>query len=439
MITKVPIQKKETKGEHPLPSKKNHLQINKYVVIAFTVIFFCTFSVGYLFGKNSYSSIVSFSLPAFINVTGDNASSSAFISPEKKADLTLFWDVWKRLELNYVDKSKLDTQKMVFGAIQGMTKALGDPYTVFLPPQENKEAREDLSGSFEGIGAQLGMKNERIVVIAPLQGMPAEKAGIKAGDYILAVDGVETYGWSVPETVEKIRGPKNSKVKLTILHDGGKESEEVNIVRDRIEVPTVKIDFKNDIAILSLYQFGELTNEQWTSAVSEIRKTCYKEGKFICKGVILDVRNNPGGLLDGAVYIASEFIPDGVIVTQQFGNGKRNEYKVNRKGQLLDVPTVVLVNKGSASASEIVAGALKVRDGAKLIGEKTFGKGSIQDREELPGGAGLHITTAKWLLPDDSWINGTGITPDIEVFDDEKTTEVDEQLEKAIQLFSEEK
>ncbi|KKS23554.1 MAG: Carboxy-terminal-processing protease, partial [Microgenomates group bacterium GW2011_GWC1_41_8] len=193
-------------------------------------------------------------------------------------------------------------------------------------------------------------------------------------------------------------------------------------------------NFKDGVAIIRLHQFGEQTNHQWDVAVNEIIKTC-NAGTVACEGVILDVRNNPGGFLDGSVYVASEFLKDGLVVTQEHSSGQSLEYTVNRKGRLLTQPLAVLINRGSASASEIVAGALKVRGRATIVGETSFGKGSVQERIELPHDAGLHVTTAKWILPDGSWINEVGVSPDIEVVDDPTTADVDEQLDKAIEVL----
>lgn len=356
-------------------------------------------------------------------------------------DFSLFWDVWKRLERDYIDKEKLDAQKMVWGAVKGMTQALGDPYTVFLPPEENDTSKEGLSGEFEGIGAQLGMKDKKVVVVAPLKGMPAEAAGIKAGDWILKVDDEDTIGWSVPEAVEKIRGQKGTMVVLTVLHsdqqkalENGEDGsvnikpEEIEITRDMILVPSVETDYQGNVAILTLTRFGDTTNEEWEKAVSEI--VARDSDKLI-----LDLRNNPGGYLQGSVYISSEFLDGGNVVFQENSDKTREEFPVVRTGKLLKIPMVVLINEGSASASEIVSGALKVRGRAKLVGEKSFGKGTIQEAQDLPGGAGLHITTAKWLLPNGDWINGTGIEPDVEVADD-LNTQKDEQLEKAIETIN---
>lgn len=382
------------------------------LIVAFSIV---SGGVGYNAGKKSAPS---YAMP------GQETKITA-----KDVDMTLFWDVWRRLEEGYVDKSKVDKQKMMYGAISGMTASLGDPYTVFLPPTANQQAKDNLNGVFEGIGAQLGSKEERIVVVAPLKGMPAEKAGIKAGDIIVKVNGEDTLSWSVPQTVDKIRGPKGSSVKLTVLHDRAEEPVDIDVIRDTIQVPSVESEFKGNVAVLRLYQFGDNTTSEWEKEVTKVISHC---ATTTCRGLVFDLRNNPGGYLQGSVFIASEFLEDGLVVTQEHASGSKEEYKVQRKGRLLDIPLVVLINKGSASASEIVAGALKVRGRAKLVGEQSFGKGSVQEAQDLPGGAGLHVTTAKWLLPDGSWINGVGVAPDIKVSDNTDTPDVDEQLQKAI-------
>jgi carboxyl-terminal processing protease len=382
-------------------------------------------SIGYNMGRQQRS---------FTLDTGNGPLSLIQSSPgNPEVDMSLFWEVWHRLESGYVDKAKIDRQKMVYGAISGMTSSIGDPYTVFLPPEANQDAKDNLNGVFEGIGAQLGIVDKQIVVVAPLKGMPAEKAGILSGDIIYKVNGEETISWSVPQAVEKIRGPKGSQVKLDVIHEGAKEPISIEVTRDTIQVPSVESEFKDNVAILKLYQFGDNTNREWEQEVAKIVDRCGASGNSSCKGLVFDLRNNPGGYLQGSVFVASEFLKDGLVVTQEHASGSKEEYTVKRVGVLRSIPMVVLINKGSASASEIVAGALKVRGRAKLVGEKSFGKGSVQEAQDLPGGAGLHVTTAKWLLPDGTWINGAGVMPDVEVADNNETPDIDEQLEKAIE------
>lgn len=362
--------------------------------------------------------------------------------PIASVDFSQFWDVWDRLSKNYIDKKALDPQKMVWGAISGMVASVGDPYTVFLTPTQQKETKEELGGQFEGIGAQLGIKDKKIVVIAPLKDTPAEKAGIKAGDWIAKVDDKETINWTLPETVSKIRGQRGTKVALTVVHNGEDKPVNLSITRETILVKSVEwsrearsssAGDKKEVAYLKLLRFGDQTNSEWDKAVGEI-VFAYRKGEV--RGLVLDLRNNPGGYLSGAVYIGAEFLPQGTLIVQQEqASGSTETYSVNRQGSLLTIPMVVLINKGSASASEIVAGALRDHNRAKSIGETSFGKGSIQEALDLSGGAGLHITTAKWLLPKGEWINGTGLKPDFEIKMDEKDQTLDPQLDKAIEVL----
>ncbi len=361
-----------------------------------------------------------------------------------KADLTLFWTVWNEISQKYVDKSKVDSEKMVYGAISGMVAAVGDPYTVFLPPTENKESKEQLNGNFQGIGAQLGIKDKRIVVIAPLNDSPAEKAGIMPGDWILKVNGKETMKWTLPEAVSKIRGPKGSTVALNILHEGDNEPKDYKIMRDDIILNSVEWEVVSSTSSaapkkaihLKLMRFGDQTQPQWDKAISQINGYLATNSANTA-GVILDVRNNPGGYLTGAVFTASEFLPNNsVVVKQSSYDGNVQTYSVDRVGNMLSVPLVVLINKGSASASEILAGALQTAKRAKLVGEQSFGKGSVQQAEDLPNGAGLHVTTAKWLLSDGNWIQGKGLTPDLEALGASQEATQDGQLDAAIKLLN---
>jgi len=365
-------------------------------------------------------------------------------------DFSLFWDVWNRVHRYYIDTQDIDNQKMVWGAISGMVNAVGDPYTTYLPPKENKEFKDDLGGSFEGIGAQLGLKDNRIIIVAPLKGNPAERAGLKAGDFILKVNEEDTLGWTVQEAVTKIRGPKGTTVVLNILHEGASKTDNVSVVRDKINVPAVESWIKpvsditevkkymnpdmaksrSEIAYVLLTRFGDNLETEWSKAINEI----VNDRKNIT-GMVFDLRNNPGGYLDGSVYIGSEFIKEGVVVSQKNSDGSKQDYKVSRRGRLLDIPLVVIINKGSASASEIVAGALKDAKRAVIVGETSFGKGSVQSPQELKDGSSLHVTTGKWLTPKGDSITKTGITPDYIIELDSEEASSDAQLAKAIELL----
>ncbi|OGY07774.1 MAG: hypothetical protein A2782_01370 [Candidatus Blackburnbacteria bacterium RIFCSPHIGHO2_01_FULL_43_15b] len=348
-------------------------------------------------------------------------------------EFSLFWQVWDKLEADYYDKSKLNQKEMVLGAIKGMVAAVGDPYTVFLPPSEQKRTQDDLDGHFEGVGIEIGYKGTQLAVIAPIEGSPAEKAGVQSGDYIVGIKDdkgktTSTYGMSIIDAVSSIRGPSGSKVTLLLTRAGVEKAIEADITRAKIDVPSVVLKFVGDnkeIANLQLKRFGGNTSGEWNKAISQI---VAKNPK----GIVLDVRNNPGGYLTEAVSVTSDFVSSGVAVIQQDGSGAKKESMVAGRARIPNAPVVVLINGGSASASEIVAGALKDHNRAKLVGEKSFGKGTIQEARPVAGNAGLHITIAKWLTPNGTWIHEKGIDPDIEVkFEAGK----DVQLDKAMELL----
>lgn len=367
--------------------------------------------------------------PNFTNNLKQSASDS-------QIDFDLFWQTWSELENRFVDKKKLDNGEMYYGAIKGMVSSLEDPYTFFLTPEENQQSKDDLGGKFEGIGAELGMEAEQIIIVAPLKNSPAQAAGLRAGDIILEVDGAKTINWTLQKAVSKIRGKRGTEVVLGIYRPETEEELDIKIIRDTIKVDSVELEYEDEVAILRLNRFGDNTNDQWDKAVSEISGK-YQDGEI--KAMVLDLRDNPGGYLAGSIYIAGEFLPRGSeVVTQQSTDGNDEVYKVDRDGKLLEIPLATLINKGSASASEIVSGALQHYKRTKIIGEQSFGKGSVQEAIDLEDGAGLHVTVAKWILPNGKWINSTGIKPDITVKNEipqgsTLTRELDAQLDRAIQ------
>lgn len=361
------------------------------------------------------------------------------LTPKNKlsedVDFNLFWKVWDLLHKEYVDKGKINEKEMFYGAIYGMTAALKDPYTVFMDPKNTKEFADDLAGTFEGIGAEIGIRKDVLVIIAPLANMPAEKAGLKAGDKIYAINGVSTAGIMVDEAVNKIRGHKDTEVTLTISRDGLSKAKDVKIKRGVIIVKSVITEMRSDkIFVIKVSNFNNDTSNLFNQAVSEVVK-------LNPKGIILDLRNNPGGYLDTAVEVASEWVEDGVIVTEKFTEEKKNEYLARGRARLKDFSTVILVNQGSASASEIVAGALKDKNKATIIGKKTFGKGSVQTMEDLPDGSSVKITVAKWLTPNGDCINEQGIAPNVEVelTEEDYNNLKDPQLDKALEILKKEK
>ncbi|MBI3443232.1 S41 family peptidase [Candidatus Woesebacteria bacterium] len=395
-------------------------------IIFLIILIFGAVSGGYILGAKGFEA----DLGRFPVV-----SISRQLPPEKHLDFTLFWKVWDTLEASYFDKTKIIPAKLIYGAIKGMVAAVGDPYTVFLPPDENKVVSEDLEGNFEGVGIQIGFKGTQLTIIAPLPETPAEKSGIKAGDYLIGIKDekknidIGTVGLSLPEAVRLIRGPAGSRVTLTLLRKGEEKPIVIELTRAAISVPSVKLSYRENesIAVVELVKFSADTQGEWDKIVSEMLNSQVT-------ALVLDLRNNPGGFLQGAVDIASEFIKSGVIVIEENAKGEKTELKVSKAGRLVNIPLVVLVNEGSASASEILAGALKDNKRAKIVGETTFGKGSIQEPQELNGGSSLHITTSRWLTPTGYWVDEKGLEPDVKIGDNE-VTEEDEQLKEAIRLL----
>jgi len=349
-------------------------------------------------------------------------------------DFALFWKVWDLLKENYVDAQNLDAKKLFYGAIKGMLASTGDPYTTFFNPEENKMFNEEISGNFEGIGIEIGMKSDILTVIAPLEGTPAEKAGLRAGDKILKINDQITSEMTIDEAVKQMRGPKGTEVKLVIFHNNGKESQEIIIQRDTISVKSVKLEFKeNDISYIKISRFGEDTGRDFKLA---LQKVLAKKNQKI----ILDLRNNPGGYLEIAIDLASRMLPKGKVVVIEESQDKKQKNMNARGGDVAsDIPTVVLINEGSASASEILAGALRDnRENVQLVGERSFGKGSVQEKIDLSGGeTAVKITVAKWLTPKGEQINEKGINPDIEVKLSQEDYEknLDPQLDKAIEII----
>ncbi len=354
------------------------------------------------------------------------------VCPPTDVDFSLFWEAWNKLEEKYVDKNQLDTQEMIYGAVTGMVNSLEDPYTIFLKPDDTKRFIEDVKGTFEGVGMEIDFRNDQLQVIAPLEGTPAKKAGLKSGDRIMQVDGEPTMNMNILEAVNKIRGPKGSEVILTIYREEWEETKDIKIVRGVIEIPSLKLEFKDDnIAHLHLYHFSEKAAYDFAIASVDILNSDTQK-------IVLDLRNNPGGYLEVAQSIAGWFLEKGEVVTiEDFGEGKEQIlYKAEGNAALLSYPIVVLIDEGSASGSEILAGALRDNRGIQLIGRKSFGKGSVQELAKLSEGSSLKITIAKWLTPKGDLITNKGLEPDVEVEAGEKE-ENDLQLDKAIEILKE--
>ena len=328
-----------------------------------------------------------------------------------KLDFNLFAEVLQTIATKYYDKASLNTEKLMEGAIKGMVNSLDDPFTEFLTVKDAEELNTELSGSFDGIGAEVSKKNGEIIIVAPLKNTPADKAGLMPQDEIVAVDGVSTYNLSVTDVVTKIRGKKNTKVELTIMRNTWDKPKIISIVRSSINIPSAEVTMlPNNIALLRIYNFYQPLPSQIAKAVQTIQTNK-------AKGIILDLRNNPGGFLDIYTDIGNYFFADNTLLLIEDYEDKQfnKEYKTFRDGELKDIPIVVLINEGTASAAEILAGALRDNRGVKLVGENSFGKGSVQELVDLSGGNQLKITVAHWLTPNGTDISKKGIKPDIVV------------------------
>lgn len=396
-----------------------------YFFVSFLVIILIlsSFTLGIFIGQNNNISLLS----SFKIVDKERLSDQ----PDQKIDFSLFWQVWNFVKDNYVTQP-VDEKKMFYGALSGIVASLGDPHSVFLDPETSKEFNQELSSSLEGIGAEVGIKKGELTVIAPLPESPAEKAGLRAGDKIFKIDDLETHGIAIDYAISLIRGKAGTKVRLTISRDGLTEAKEFDITREKIYFKTVKWEKKeNNIVLLTISNFNEDTEADFNLAAKQILAESPS-------GIILDLRNNPGGFLDTAVKVSSFWIDkDQVVVKEKFSNGNILNHKSNGPTYFKDYKTAILVNQGSASGSEIVAGALQDYGLATLIGKKTFGKGSVQTLEDLKDGSAIKLTIAKWLTPRERSIDEEGIKPDIEVdlTDEDYNNDKDPQLEKAIEFI----
>jgi carboxyl-terminal processing protease len=355
-------------------------------------------------------------------------------NPEIAADFSLFWKVWDTFKQSYIHSKDLTDQEILYGAISGLVDSANDPYTVFLRPSDAKKFEQDLSGSFGGIGAQIDIRNNQLMVVAPLKDTPAKKAGLKSGDKILKINATSTDIIStVEEAVKYIRGPKGTTVILTILREGWNLPKDFSIVRDTIIVPTLDWEMKpNKIAYIKLYEFNENAPYAFYKAALPILLGG-------AKGIILDLRDNPGGYLEVATNIAGWFLKTGnVVVKEEFSSGREELLKADGNSALVDLPVVILVNKGSASASEILAGALRDNRHVKLVGETTFGKGSVQELKKFSDGSEMKVSIAQWLLPNGDAIDKKGITPDIivKLTEEDTKNKIDPQLDKALEIVN---
>lgn len=392
-----------------------------YFILSALIVISASFALGAAFGYSER--------PEIERVLGVANKSEPI--PDT-IDFSPFWKVWRIVGEKYGLPEEIDRQKMVWGAINGLLSPLDDPYTVFFPPAEKELFESEVRGNFEGVGMEIAIKNGILTVIAPLKGTPAANAGVKAGDKILKIDDKETDKMSVEEAVSHIRGPKGSSVKLTVFSPGADKSRELSVVRDTIQVPSLETSTKGDVFVIKINSFSERAAFEFQKALRE----------FVLSkkdNLIIDLRGNPGGYLDGAVEIASWFLEMGKpVLREKYRDGKEDVLRSRGYNAFPSTPIVVLVNEGSASASEILAGALRDNGKAKLVGKKTFGKGSVQELVPITDTTSLKITIARWLTPNGEDITKLGIKPDYEVDDatpDEVKAEKDPQLSKAIEIL----
>jgi carboxyl-terminal processing protease len=329
-------------------------------------------------------------------------------SPGPSQGLDVIEQAWNIIFHDYVDKDRLSASTLSQAAIEGMIEAIDDPYTSYLNAEDYQLSLTSLEGEFGGIGAHVTVKDGQLTIIAPIAGSPADEAGIRAGDIIVEVDGQPTAEMSLAEAVLKIRGPGGTSVRLLILHQGDTEPEEIEIVRAKIELPSVRFEMRGDIAYINITHFSRRTSEELSLALESVIQQ-------MATGIILDLRSNPGGSLEAVVDTASYFLKEGVVVNVVDNQEKQTALEVEPDGVTIDLPLVVLVDNYSASGSEVLAGALQDYGRATIAGTKTHGKGSVNILRPLKDGSGLYITTARWLTPNGRLIEGEGLYPDYEL------------------------
>lgn len=401
-----------------LKSNALHKKLIIRLLVSVTIIGL-VFGLGFVFGQKNSD----------IDKVTELDFGSLFQQDE--VDFSLVQDAWNLINEEYVNADGLDQEALIYGAIRGMLDALNDPYTVFFDKKETANFLSNVSGSFEGIGIEIGIRDDLLTVISPLKNSPAERAGMRAGDKIIGIDGEDSTSITLEEAVSIIRGPVGTLVVLTILR-GEKEELDIDIIRDTIEVPSVIWEIlENDIVYIELVQFSEITARDFSLAIQEILELNVDK-------IILDVRNNPGGFLDVAIDIAGWFLPKGkIVVSEELGDGTKRIHRSRGPGSLENFSVVILINEGSASASEILAGALRDNNNTTLLGKKSFGKGSVQTLKDLNGGTSIKLTVARWITPSGQQINDTGIEPDIEVefTQEDFETERDPQRDKALEII----
>jgi carboxyl-terminal processing protease len=362
----------------------------------------------------------------------DNVLNQENKDIENKADFEEFWKVWNLIDEKYPDAKKVSNQERIYGAISGLVGSIKDPYTLFLPPEESKSFNDEVTGSFSGIGVEIGIKEGMLVVISPLKGSPAETAGIKAGDYFHKIDDLAVSEMTLDESIRHIRGTKGTQVVLTIIRKEEAQPIDISVTRDIINIPTIDETEIGNTYLISLYNFNASSAELMHKALknAQLKKM---------KNIIIDLRGNPGGFLESAIDIASDILPEGtLIVSEDYGSVKKPLFHRSKGNGLVksDIKIVILLDKGSASASEILAGALQDNKRATVIGETSFGKGSVQELLPVSNDTSLKITIANWLTPGGTTISKKGITPDILVIQDSpKEDPEDPTVQRALEFL----
>ncbi len=371
-------------------------------------------------------------LASAATTTPTPGAASAGQASTLQGQFALFWEVWQIVDAEYYDRSALDYQKLTFGAIRGMLEALGDPHTGFAEPTVSRISDEDMRGSFDGIGIQVEVKDGKLTVVAPIEGTPGDQAGIRAGDVIVQIDGADATKLSLMEAVSKIRGPRGTTVRLSIAREGAAEPLTFDLVRAEIKPVNVRSKLlPGAIGYVRLNSFTASSGDEVKAALSGLLEQHPR-------ALILDLRNNPGGLLQAAVDVSSQFLKDGVVLYEKRRDGDPVPLNAKPGGVATDLPLVVLVNQGSASASEIVAGALQDRGRAVLVGEHTFGKDSVQNIHRLSDDSSVRVTFARWYTPNRQDIHQKGLTPDVAVAltDEDARAQRDPQLDRAVEYLS---
>jgi len=365
--------------------------LKRSLFILLAVLFATGFFVaGYAIGQSKLAPVQLFSAP---ETTPDNAVQA----------FRPFWETWQFLHDEYFEQP-LDNVQLAEGAIEGMLAVLDDPNTRYLSPAQELAARQTFDGNIEGIGAEVTEEDGVIVIVAPYEGSPAESAGLRTGDILLEADGIALSGMSVAEAASLVRGPAGTTVRLLILRDG--DQFEVDVVRDVIDIPSVRGEIlEENLAYVRLNRFANDTADELEAVLKDL-------GAAKPSGMILDLRGNPGGGLQTAIDVADQFLDEGTILLERFGNGSETVHKSRQGGQATDIPLVVLIDQGSASASEVLAGAIRDSDRGILIGTSSFGKGTVQTWKQLSNGGGVRITIARWLTPDEYWVHESGLVPD---------------------------